>query len=94
MIALDPDDVRLLRLASLLLAGEADAPTTPLEVVRWFGAMQGQDLASLQWSFGARWPGSTVADVDAAFERGEILRTWPMRGTIHAVAAEDARWML
>ena len=23
-----------------------------------------------------------------------IVRTWPMRGTLHFVAAEDARWML
>lgn len=58
------------------------------------GALQGQDLASVQWSFGVRRPGSTLADVEAAFAAGEVLRTWPMRGTVHAIAPEDARWML
>ena len=41
-----------------------------------------------------RLPGWTLADVEAALERGEALRTWPMRGTIHLVPPEDARWML
>jgi hypothetical protein len=86
------DEARRLRMASLLLAGGQDR--TPLEVATWFGAMQAQDLASAQWSLGVRLPGSTVADVDAAFERGEVLRTWPMRGTVHVVPAVDARWML
>ncbi|WP_341721310.1 winged helix DNA-binding domain-containing protein [Micromonospora sp. FIMYZ51] len=73
----------------------AAAPlSTVAEVVEWFGAMQAQDLASGMWSLGVRLPGSTHADVHAALERREALRTWPMRGTIHLVPAREARWML
>ncbi len=43
---------------------------------------------------GLRTQGASVASVEAAIDRGAILRTWPMRGTIHLVPAEDARWMV
>ncbi|MFG1885430.1 winged helix DNA-binding domain-containing protein [Micromonospora sp. NPDC049102] len=84
-----------LRMTSLLLRPHpANRPDTVAEVVEWFGAMQAQDLASGLWSLGARLPGSTVADVQAALERREALRTWPMRGTVHLVPPVDTRWML
>ncbi|PWR06734.1 winged helix DNA-binding domain-containing protein [Micromonospora acroterricola] len=84
-----------LRMTSLLLRPHPTArPGTVAEVVEWFGAMQAQDLASGLWSLGARLPGRTVADVQAALERREALRTWPMRGTVHLVPPADARWML
>lgn len=60
---------------------------------QWFGAMQGQDLASLQWSLGLRL-GGRVSDVDADLELGQVVRTWPMRGTLHLVPTEDAAWMV
>jgi hypothetical protein len=63
-------------------------------VVEWFGAMQAQDMASGLWSLGVRLPGWTTADVSAALERREAIRTWPMRGTVHLVPPADARWML
>jgi hypothetical protein len=56
--------------------------------------MQAQDAASGLWSLGVRCAGTAEADVQAAFERRELVRTWPMRGTIHIVPAEDVRWML
>lgn len=37
---------------------------------------------------------ATRAGVEDALERGEALRTWPMRGTIHLVPSRDAGWML
>lgn len=96
--SLSDDAVRRLRMAGLLLAAQSEAEPIagagPAAIVRWFGAMQAQDLASGKWSFGLRWPGSTEADIDAAIERGEVLRTWPMRGTMHFVPPCDARWML
>jgi hypothetical protein len=64
------------------------------EIARWFGAVQAQDLASAEWSFGLRLKDSSVQDIDAAIERREVLRTWPMRGTLHFVPTEDAAWML
>jgi hypothetical protein len=84
-----------LRMASLLLHPAAAArPGDVAGVVTWFGAMQAQDLASIQWSLGVRLPQATLDDVHAALERREALRTWPMRGTVHLVPSPDARWML
>ncbi|MGJ0202999.1 DNA glycosylase AlkZ-like family protein [Leucobacter sp. gxy201] len=56
-------------------------------------AVQGQDWRAAQWALGVRTPGSTIADVRAAYATGLIVRSWPMRGTVHVVAAEDIRWM-
>lgn len=81
-----------LRLTSLLLRG--NAPASVGEIVSWFGAMQSQDANSMLWSLGARLPGWTLADVNDALEKREVLRTWPMRGTVHLVPAADAHWML
>jgi hypothetical protein len=72
----------------------ARRPGTVADVVTWLGAMQGQDAASVMWSLGVRLPGFTAVDVDAALERREALRTWPMRGTVHLVPSRDAHWML
>ncbi|MEU7611180.1 winged helix DNA-binding domain-containing protein [Micromonospora sp. NPDC049204] len=84
-----------LRMTSLLLRPHPSTrPAGVADVVEWFGAMQAQDLASGLWSLGARLAGRTVADVQAALERREALRTWPMRGTVHLVPPADARWML
>jgi hypothetical protein len=92
-------DALALRMGSLLLGERStdDAralPTDVAGVVTWFGAMQAQDLASGLWSLGVRLPGQTVADVNAALERREAVRTWPMRGTVHWVPPNDAHWML
>jgi hypothetical protein len=58
------------------------------------GAMQAQDLASGEWSFGVRCPGLSQADIHQATVERRILRTWPMRGTVHFVPPADAKWML
>jgi hypothetical protein len=84
--------IRRLRLAAQRIEGSAC--TGPAEVVRWMLAMQGQDLAGAKWSVGLRAPGSTLADVDAALADGTVIRSWPMRGTLHLVVAEDIGWML
>ena len=57
-------------------------------------AMQGQDFPGARWSIGLRGHGLTDRDVGAAFDAGDIVRSWPMRGTLHVVAAEDIGWML
>ena len=61
------------------------------EVVRWMTAMQAQDFAGAKWSIGLRVPGSAESEIDAAFADGTIVRSWPMRGTLHVVAPEDLR---
>ncbi|KTR86716.1 winged helix DNA-binding domain-containing protein [Leucobacter chromiiresistens] len=62
-------------------------------VARRMLALQGQDWRSARWALGVRAPGTTAADVEAAFDTRRIVRSWPMRGTVHIVAAEDIRWM-
>ena len=70
------------------------ASGTVADTVRHLLAMQAQDFAQALWAVGLRTRGSTRSDVLAALENGEIVRTLPMRGTLHFVAAEDLRWML
>jgi hypothetical protein len=85
------------RLAALRLSAQrinGRQPSTPLDTVRWMLAMQGQDLPGAKWSIGLRGPGGTERGVDAAFDAGHIVRSWPMRGTLHVVAGEDIGWML
>jgi hypothetical protein len=66
----------------------------PKEVAAWLGAMQAQDYTHAKWAIGLRIPGSTDADVEAALDRGDIVRTHVLRPTWHFAAAEDIRWML
>jgi hypothetical protein len=91
-------DALALRMRSLLLAGTSSKTLVRADsvaaVVTWFGAMQAQDYVSGLWSLGARLPAMTRTEVEAALERAEAVRTWPMRGTIHLVPAADARWMV
>src|SRR5262245_6523722 len=67
---------------------------TPGEVVAWLGAVHAHDYAGAECSLGLRLPGSTEADIEQAIADKRIIRTWPMRGTLHLVAPEDVRWML
>ena len=81
-----------LRLASqgLLGPGLGSVP----EAVRWMTASQAQDFQAALWAVGCRVPGSGLMDVRAALDEGSVVRSWPMRGTLHLVAPEDLRWML
>jgi len=66
----------------------------PSDVARWFGAVQAQDYLGSLWALGLRLPGASEAEVERAVAERSIIRTWPLRGTLHFVAAEDVRWML
>ncbi|VXB70033.1 conserved hypothetical protein [Arthrobacter sp. 9AX] len=89
---LSPRIMGRLRLASqgLLAPGLSSVP----EAVRWMTAMQAQDLQAALWAVGLRAPGSGLADVRSALDSGAVVRSWPMRGTLHLVAPEDLGWML
>lgn len=91
---LTADDARAIRMANLLLTRRAGQPTDVTGVVEWFGAMQAQDVSSGLWSLGARLPAHTRADILDQMESRAVLRTWPMRGTIHFIPSRDAHWML
>ena len=85
-------DIARYRFSNQLIARQA--ARTPAEVVAWLGAMQAQDFLGAKWSVGLRALGVSDATVDQALADRTIVRTWPMRGTLHFVAPEDVRWML
>ncbi len=71
--------------------------TKPDDVVAWFGAVQAQDFNGALWAVGLRMPAElhpTEAMIEQAIADGKMIRTWPMRGTLHFVAAADAHWMM
>src|SRR5882762_9944043 len=67
---------------------------TPQEVVRWLGALQAQEFPVAKWSIAQRTRGATLADVDAAFAAGVIVRTHVLRPTWHFALGADIRWLL
>ena len=87
-----PADITFLRLKQQHILKPDFA--TPEDVVRWFGSVQAQDYLGALWAIGLRMKKSSEEIVEDAIARRTIIRTWPMRGTLHFVAAEDARWML
>jgi hypothetical protein len=85
-------EVTLLRLVAQRIAGPHLA--TPAETVRWLAAAQAQDHPGVLTSIALRTASGTRAGVEAALNAGEVVKSWPMRGTLHLVAAEDLPWML
>ena len=87
-----PREVALLRLVAQRLAG----PPLPdaAAAVRWLTAVQAQDYPGALTSVALRTAGGTRASVEAALDAGEVVRSWPMRSTLHLVAAEDLGWLL
>lgn len=57
-------------------------------------AMQAQDYGQAVWALGVRSAGSTRADVEAALDTGRVVRSWPMRGTLHVSTPDSLRLML
>ena len=89
---LHPDRIPGLRLAAQGIA----RPTakSPEQVVTRLGALQAQDHPGALWSIGLRMVNATRTEVERAIAERTIVRTWPMRGTLHFVSAADAGWML
>jgi Winged helix DNA-binding domain len=85
-------DVAQQRLRTQRLTGSGFA--APADVVRWFGAVQAQDYYGALWAVGQRCANATAASVEHAIADRAIVRTWPLRGTLHFVAAEDVGWMM
>ncbi|MCL1636117.1 winged helix DNA-binding domain-containing protein [Luteimonas sp. SX5] len=67
---------------------------TPQQTVSRMLAMQAQDYYASLWAVGLRTREATEADVERAIAERKLVRTWPMRGTLHLLAADDVRWML
>jgi winged helix DNA-binding protein len=89
---MSPAEVVRLRLDAQRIS--ATPFTRPDEVVAWLGAVQAQDYLGALWAVGLRLPQACEKDIERALADRSIVRTWPMRGTLHFVAAADARWMV
>lgn len=85
-------NIALSRLANQRLTGPTGAQ--PGDTVRWLGALQAQDYHGALWAIGLRTAGATERDIEQALAARAIVRTWPMRGTLHFVASQDVRWLL
>ena len=86
-------EITALRLSAQRILGTSDL-LQPVDVARRMLALQSQDLPGARWAIGLRLAGGTDADVERALASGEIVRSWPMRGTLHITAPEDLGWML
>lgn len=58
-------------------------------------AVQSQDFTAGRWALAARTRGTVALEtVDRAFDRGDLVRAWTMRGTLHTIPARDLAWVL
>ncbi len=70
-------------------------PAQAVEVLRRVGSLQAQDPRAVRLAVRARGRRLDVDGVRRAFAQpGQLVTTWLMRGTLHAVPAEDVRWLL
>lgn len=88
---MDIPELRRMRLSSQKLAAPASGVA---ETVRWMGALQAQDYQGSFWAVGVRTGQASLSDVERAIARREIVRTWPMRGTLHVISPELVRPVL
>jgi hypothetical protein len=85
-------DITRRRLVSQGLTGALGGG--PAAAVERMLALQAQDLRWAKWAVAVRSPGSTSAEVDSLIDSGRIVRSWPMRGTLHLVPARELGWLL
>lgn len=89
---MDTESIGVRRLGSQQIAVPDSAD--PGAVVQRLGAVQAQDYLGALWAVGLRTVDATEQRVETALAERRIVRTWPIRGTLHLVAPADARWML
>ena len=87
-----PREASLLRIVAHGLVAATAAPT-PVEAVRRQLAVQGQQVSAVPHALIVRARDAVGSDVDAAFAQGRLVRSWPMRGTVHVTAAADHHWL-
>ena len=89
---MDAGSLRRERLRSHRLSAPAE---TVAHAASHMLAVQAQEFWGGRWALAARTRDEpTLGDVDAAFDRGEIVRSWTMRGTIHILPARDLAWVI
>ena len=87
-----PREIINLRLYNQLLLN--NPKKNPAEVVGHMCAMQAQDYLASIWAVALRTESSSEKDIEQALADRKIVRSWPMRGTLHYVIPEDLKWML
>ena len=68
--------------------------TSPHDVVKWMGAVQGQEYKMMRWAISMRTQKPSAKAFQSDFDAGRIIRTHLLRTTWQLVAAEDYSWML
>ncbi|MGA4669382.1 winged helix DNA-binding domain-containing protein [Propionibacteriaceae bacterium Y1923] len=80
--------------ARLLAQGLVTRPhASPQQAVSAFVAMQGQDLPGVISSVALRTASGSSDDVLDALNAGDLVRGYPMRGTVFLMAREDVLWV-
>lgn len=97
------NDFSLLRMCSLGMV-EATRASTPAEAVRALLAMQGQQVSAVPHAIAVRLRSFALTENEVrtdnvapavwqAFADQQIVRSWPMRGTVHISTREDHHWL-
>lgn len=87
-----PREMSYLRIVAQGLVPGTTAPA-PAEAVRRQLAIQGQQVSAVPHAIASRTASTTRARIDEDFETGRLVRSWPMRGTVHITTAEDHHWL-
>lgn len=91
---LDHESVRRLRAHAQALAGGAREAFAEAVIRRVF-AIQAQDATAADLGIRVRGRDITARAIRTAYENERsIVRGWYMRGTLHAIPSDDARWVL
>ena len=88
-----PDAPREVSAARIVSQGLAAPLPDPVAAVEALLAIQGQQPSAIPWAIGVRAEGAARSDIEEAFERVELVRSWPMRGTVHVTSARDHHWL-
>ncbi|MGR2751733.1 winged helix DNA-binding domain-containing protein [Agromyces arachidis] len=83
-----------LRAARIAAHGFRSPADDAVAVVERLGAVQAQDLPAARWALGSRMAVPDAQAVDAAIESRRIVRSWPMRGTLHLLPSRMLRPVL
>ncbi|WP_030343113.1 winged helix DNA-binding domain-containing protein [Streptomyces sp. NRRL S-1022] len=90
----DHDCLRRLRACAQALAGGAREASAEAVVRRVF-AIQAQDATAADLGIRVRGRDITAQAIRTAYEKERsIVRGWYMRGTLHTIPSDDARWLL
>ena len=71
----------------------ATSATSVVQAVNNLLAVQGQQVSALPHALLERTPSAKFSDVSTAFNQLELVRSRPMRGTVHITSAADYHWL-